>query len=102
MKCGDFPGPGISKRRVLKNSEIQVLMNPLKEYIHNYDQHHQELFEKFKMTHNRAYTGKTEHASRFSMFKNNVRYSMMYIVHVIFFWLCEVLPSQSVRRLSEA
>ncbi|XP_033736664.1 digestive cysteine proteinase 1-like [Pecten maximus] len=66
LTCGDFPGPGASERH--------VLMNPMKEYIHHYDQHVQDLFGQFKIKHGRKYHSIKEHAQRHHHFRNNLRY----------------------------
>ncbi|XP_074642740.1 digestive cysteine proteinase 1-like [Tubulanus polymorphus] len=63
--CGGFPGPG---------AEHRVLMNPMQEYIHNYDGHIHHMFENFKMTHKRRYNNTVEHASRKHYFRQNVRF----------------------------
>jgi len=64
--CGGFPGPG--------DAESRILMNPMREYINHDDTHHQEMFAQFKAKHNKNYADEKEHASRESIFRQNVRY----------------------------
>ncbi|KAL3869090.1 hypothetical protein ACJMK2_041816 [Sinanodonta woodiana] len=66
MTCGGFPGPGVA--------EHHILMNPMKEYIHNSKEHVHEMFENFKNTHKSNYSSDKEHAQRKHIFSHNVRF----------------------------
>lgn len=66
MTCGGFPGPGMKVHK--------VLMNPMSEYIHGYDEHITEMFQQFKSKHNRNYATIKEHSQRRHTFRQNVRF----------------------------
>ncbi|XP_061192572.1 digestive cysteine proteinase 1-like [Saccostrea echinata] len=66
LSCSGFPGPGFSERK--------VLMNPMVEYIHNYDNHVEEMFIKHKQKHAPKYSSIKEHAQRQHIFRQNVRF----------------------------
>ena len=63
--CADFPGPG--------DAEHRVLMNPMLEYINNFDGHIDDMFNKFMSTHNKKYRDQTEHMEIQHLFRQNVR-----------------------------
>ena len=53
--------------------EHVILMNPMREYIHKFDDHVEEMFQSFKSKHNKVY--KTdEHHQRKHNFRQNVRF----------------------------
>ncbi|XP_059155052.1 digestive cysteine proteinase 1-like [Physella acuta] len=56
------------------NPEQHIMMNPIREYIHNYDDHVHEAFERFKKTHNKAYKDDEEHETRKQIFRKNLRF----------------------------
>lgn len=64
MKCGGFPGPGISNL---------ATFNPMKEFVHNDDEHHDAAWMSFVAEHNKSYE-QTEHAFRKHIFKQNHRF----------------------------
>lgn len=67
MQCRDFPGPG-------DQTQHQILMNPMREYIHSEDSHHHHRFNMFKNHHNKDYDTELEHHSRMHIFRQNSRY----------------------------
>ena len=64
-ECGGFPGPG--------DDEHRVQMNPMMEYIGNNDEHTDSMFNHFKKTHKKNYSGNKEHDIRKHTFRQNVR-----------------------------
>lgn len=64
MKCRDFPGPGAS----------HVLVNPMREFIHNDDSFVDSSFDHFKNKHNKEYEHEIEHKERLHLFRQNLRY----------------------------
>lgn len=66
LTCSGFPGPGVSERR--------VLMNPMVEYLHGYDDHVVEMFAAHKQKHSPKYDSNMEHAQREHNFRQNVRF----------------------------
>ncbi|KAI4482319.1 hypothetical protein M0804_008870 [Polistes exclamans] len=63
--CVSFPGPG--------DNHIYTF-NPMKEFIHNYDEHVNVAFKKFKKTHQKYYRNETEHTGRKELFRQNMRF----------------------------
>lgn len=63
--CVSFPGPG--------DNHIYTF-NPMKEFIHNYDEHVNVAFKKFKKNHQKYYKNETEHAKRKELFRQNMRF----------------------------
>ncbi|XP_059155054.1 digestive cysteine proteinase 1-like [Physella acuta] len=55
-------------------AEQHIMMNPIREYIHNYDDHVHEAFERFKKTHNKVYKDDEEHETRKQIFRKNLRF----------------------------
>ncbi|KAK3091873.1 hypothetical protein FSP39_023296 [Pinctada imbricata] len=66
MTCGDFPGPGAKVHH--------VLINPMREYMHRFDLHVEEMFQQFKDKHSKMYNTKLEHLQRKHNFRQNVRF----------------------------
>lgn len=64
MTCTSFPGPGVGH---IYN------FNPMKEFIHNYDDHMESAFDQFKKRHNREYADQLEHTKRKESFRQNLR-----------------------------
>nr|KAF7397988.1 hypothetical protein H0235_015996 [Vespula pensylvanica] len=62
--CISFPGPG--------DKHIYTF-NPMQEFIHNYDEHVNVAFKKFKKTHQKYYKNETEHIKRKELFRQNMR-----------------------------
>lgn len=46
----------------------------MREFIHNYEDHLHEAFEKFKKTHNKNYKDDFAHMYRKDLFRQNMRY----------------------------
>ena len=63
--CGGFPGPG--------DAEHSVTMNPMQEYVQGRDDHHSEMFGKFRRQHNKEYVNDKELHGRMHTFRQNVR-----------------------------
>jgi len=63
--CHDWPGPG---------HEHVYQMNPMKEFIHNYDNHVRASFDDFIVKHNKWYNNKKEAEQRHVNFKHNMRF----------------------------
>jgi formyltetrahydrofolate synthetase len=49
-------------------------MNPMMEYIHSDDSHHQNQFGQFKDKHGKTYDTQLEHNERLHIFRQNLRY----------------------------
>jgi predicted adenine nucleotide alpha hydrolase (AANH) superfamily ATPase len=64
MTCTSFPGPG--------DKHIYTF-NPIKEFIHNYDEHVETAFDHFRYRHNKDYADEVEHAKRKELFRQNLR-----------------------------
>lgn len=65
MTCTSFPGPGVNHI---------YTFNPVKEFIHNYDDHMESAFDQFQRRHNRDYADKLEHTKRKESFRQNLRF----------------------------
>lgn len=65
MTCTSFPGPGVNHI---------YTFNPMKEFIHNYDDHMESSFDQFKKRHNREYADELEHSKRKESFRQNLRF----------------------------
>jgi len=65
MTCTSFPGPGVNHI---------YTFNPVKEFIHNYDDHMESAFDQFKKRHNREYADDLEHTKRKESFRQNLRF----------------------------
>ncbi|CAL8102245.1 unnamed protein product [Orchesella dallaii] len=65
--CRDFPGPGVHHHRTI------ATFNPMKEFIHNMDEHITSGFEEFVQTHNKRYHEK-EQMHRLNVFRHNHRF----------------------------
>nr|CAD7256813.1 unnamed protein product [Timema shepardi] len=50
------------------------LFNPMKEFVHNYDAHVDQAFEKFKSNHSKTYDSDKEHTLRKEAFRQNLRF----------------------------
>jgi len=68
LQCGDFPGPGADHHRTI------ATFNPMKEFVHNYDEHISKGFTDFISAHNKKYMHEKEHHERLNIFRNNFRY----------------------------
>lgn len=64
--CVSFPGPG--------ENHIYTF-NPMQEFIHNYEDHLHEAFNKFKKTHQRTYKDVLDNVYRKNIFRQNIRYT---------------------------
>lgn len=83
MTCKGFPGPGVMS---------SLLANPMQEFIepHGQEKVH-ELFEHFLIKHPKKYANmvdKKEHNQRRDIFRQNLRYEMLYIYCEKPFWGC--------------
>ncbi|KAF6215755.1 hypothetical protein GE061_000088 [Apolygus lucorum] len=65
MTCTSFPGPGIKS---------VASFNPIKEFVHNYDEHIEDSWNEFKKTHKKEYKGQIEHHKRRAVFRDNHRF----------------------------
>lgn len=63
--CVSFPGPG--------ENHIYTF-NPMREFIHNHEDHLNEAFDRFKKVHNRHYNSHLNHTYRKDLFRQNIRY----------------------------
>nr|ARK19965.1 counting factor associated protein D [Ampulex compressa] len=63
--CVSFPGPG---------EDHVYTFNPMREFVHNYDQHVDDAFDTFKKDHNKKYTNMLDHAQRKETFRQNMRF----------------------------
>ncbi|XP_018044041.1 PREDICTED: digestive cysteine proteinase 3 [Atta colombica] len=64
-KCVSFPGPG--------ENHIYTF-NPMREFIHNYEDHLHEAFDKFKKIYNKNYRDDLDHMYRKDLFRQNIRF----------------------------
>jgi len=46
----------------------------MREFIHNYEDHLNEAFDKFKKTHNKNYKDDLDYVYRKDLFRQNIRY----------------------------
>ena len=79
MTCKGFPGPGVMS---------SLLANPMQEFVepHGQEKVH-ELFEHFLIKHPRKYANmvdKKEHNQRRDIFRQNLRYEILYILKNVF------------------
>lgn len=65
ITCTSFPGPG--------HTSVAQL-NPMKEFIHNYDGHIEEEWRHFKKSYGKKYKNKSEHEERRRVFRDNHRF----------------------------
>ena len=65
LSCRSFPGPGVK--------DVST-HNPIKEFTHGKEDHHEEEFEKFKNKFNKKYESKDEEEKRKTNFKHNHRH----------------------------
>lgn len=76
--CISFPGPG---------EKHIYTFNPMREFIHNYEDHLHEAFDLFKQTHKKHYKNDLDHMYRKNLFRQNIRYSSVpervHIVYII-------------------
>lgn len=63
--CVSFPGPG---------DKHVYTFNPMREFIHDYDNHMETAFGHYKKTHNRKYKNVTEHHRAKENFRQNLRF----------------------------
>ncbi|XP_015586901.1 digestive cysteine proteinase 1 [Cephus cinctus] len=63
--CVGFPGPG--------DKHIYTF-NPMREFIHNYDEHVNVAFDHFKNTHKKHYPDHLDHKRRKEIFRQNLRF----------------------------
>ncbi|XP_032691451.1 digestive cysteine proteinase 1 [Odontomachus brunneus] len=63
--CVSFPGPG--------ENHIYTF-NPMREFIHNYEDHLDEAFYNFKKTHKKYYNNDMDHRYRKEIFRQNIRF----------------------------
>jgi len=68
LQCGDFPGPGIDHHRTI------ATFNPMKEFVHHFDEHIEKEFGNFVTAHNKRYKHEKEHHERMNVFRHNFRY----------------------------
>jgi C1A family cysteine protease len=68
LQCQDFPGPGADHHRTI------ATFNPMKEFVHNYDDHIHKGFSDFISAHNKKYSHEEEQHQRLNVFRNNFRY----------------------------
>ncbi|XP_056019981.1 digestive cysteine proteinase 1-like [Ostrea edulis] len=66
LTCSGFPGLDVAQKK--------VLMNPMIEYLHDYDDHVHEMFAAHKVKHTPKYSSIKEHAQRQHIFRQNVRF----------------------------
>jgi hypothetical protein len=64
MTCTGFPGPG--------DKHIYTF-NPMREFVHNYEDHVDSAFEQFKRIHTKVYPDHSEHGKRKDIFRQNLR-----------------------------
>ncbi|KYQ50589.1 Counting factor associated protein D [Trachymyrmex zeteki] len=64
-KCVSFPGPG---------ENHVYTFNPMREFIHNYEDHLHKAFDKFKKTYNKNYKDDLDHMYRKDLFRQNIRF----------------------------
>ncbi|KAF6205911.1 hypothetical protein GE061_020087 [Apolygus lucorum] len=64
MTCTGFMGPGL---------QSAASFNPIKEFIHNYDEHIEDSWNEFKKKHKKDYKGEEEHQTRRVLFRDNFR-----------------------------
>lgn len=57
----------------------------MREFIHNYEDHLHEAFEKFKKIHNKNYKDDLTHIYRKDLFRQNMRYiyTAMSIIYIV-------------------
>lgn len=65
LTCTSFPGPG--DRHI-------YTFNPMKEFIHNYDEHVETAFDHFRKRHSKDYASNLEHTKRKEIFRQNLRF----------------------------
>ncbi|XP_020293033.1 digestive cysteine proteinase 1 [Pseudomyrmex gracilis] len=65
ITCTSFPGPG--------ENHIYTF-NPMREFVHNYEDHLHKAFDKFKKTHNKKYLNELDHMYRKNIFRQNMRF----------------------------
>lgn len=65
MTCVGFPGPG---------EKHIYTFNPMREFVHNYDQHMHEAFEEFKKNHKKEYANDIDQLMRKEVFRQNLRF----------------------------
>lgn len=63
--CISFPGPG---------DNYIYMFNPMKEFVHNHEEHVNVAFKKFQKTHKKSYANVTEHTQRKEVFRQNLRF----------------------------
>lgn len=68
MECRSFPGPGASHHLT------KATFNPMKEFIHGFDEHITNGFESFIQAHNREYSLEKEKQKRLDIFRHNFRF----------------------------
>ena len=71
--------------------EHHITMNPMREFVHNIDDHTQNLFSKFVNTHARVYSGEDEHLLRMHTFRQHVR-SVSTVAVLMLTLLAEATP----------
>ena len=81
MTCKGFPGPGAMS---------SLLANPMQEFVEpNGQETVHELFEHFLIKHPKEYANtvdKIEHNQRRDIFRQNLRYEILYILEKPFYW----------------
>ncbi|MCY5962414.1 hypothetical protein OV760_29050, partial [Salmonella enterica subsp. enterica serovar 1,4,[5],12:i:-] len=66
VTCGGFPGPGV---------DHVYSFNPMKEFVHNHDEHLESSWNKFVKDHNKQYDEENnEHHKRKEIYRQNVRF----------------------------
>jgi hypothetical protein len=68
LPCVNFPGPGSSHHHTI------ATFNPMKEFIHRYDEHIANGFDEFINAHNKKYEHDRESEKRLNIFRHNFRY----------------------------
>jgi hypothetical protein len=66
--CTNFPGPGSNHHRTI------ATFNPMKEFIHKYDDHINQGFQDFVTAHNKKYAHDMEQEKRLTVFRHNFRF----------------------------
>lgn len=66
VTCTGFPGPGADRHI--------YTFNPMKEFVHNYEDHVDAAFDHFRQTHNKDYKHEKEHIERKELFRQNMRF----------------------------
>lgn len=66
--CHDFPGPGAHHHTTIAS------FNPIKEFVHGFEEHVTSGFDDFVRTHQKKYENDTEQQTRLNTFRQNFRF----------------------------